>query len=87
MDITNKTQKPLNLPLPGGKRLFLAPGKTGQVSPKALEHPLLVKLIEAGEIETSDTGHKSNEGGGSNAGGFAGPRHTGVGGKRQYGDR
>ena len=49
MDITNKTRKPLRLPLPGGKRLFLGPGKTGQVSPKALEHPPLVKLLEAGD--------------------------------------
>ena len=38
MDITNKSRKPLSVPLPGGKKLFLGPGKTGQVSPKALDH-------------------------------------------------
>ena len=87
MDITNKTRKPLSLPLPGGKRLFLGPGKTGQVSPKALEHPLLVKLLEAGDIETSAEGHKRKEGGGGNAGAYTGPRHSGTGTKRQSGDR
>ena len=62
MDITNKTRKPLSLPLPGGKRLFLGPGKTGQVSPRALEHPPLVKLLEAGDIETAAGGPKLRKG-------------------------
>ncbi len=87
MDITNKTQKPLKLPLPGGKRLFLGPGKTGQVSPKALAHPLLVKLLEAGEIETTDEGPKRKQGGSGNTGASLGLRHGGGGAKRQSGDR
>jgi hypothetical protein len=87
MDITNKTRLPLSLPLPGGKRLFLAPGKTGQVSPKALEHPLLVKLLEAGDIETAGGGSKRMEGGGPNAGASLGPGHGGSGAKRRSGDR
>ncbi len=52
MDVINKTRKPLRLSLPGGRILFLGPGKTGQVSPKALAHPMLVKLLETGDIET-----------------------------------
>ena len=87
MDITNKTRKPLSLPLPGGKRLFLGPGKTGQVSPKALEHPPLAKLLEAGDIETASGGPKHKEGSGGNAGASPGPRHSGAGAKRHSGDR
>ena len=87
MDITNKTQKPISLPLPGGKRLFLGPGKTGQVSPKALEHPLLVKLLEAGDIETAAAGAKRKEGGDDRAGAYPGRRLGGTSGRRQSGDR
>ena len=87
MDITNNTRKPLSLPLPGGKRLFLGPGKTGQVSPKALEHPLLIKLLETGEIETADEGLKRKAGGDGNAGASANSRHRGTSAKRQSGDR
>ena len=87
MDIINRTQKPLSLPLPGGKRLFLGPGKTGQVSPKALEHPPLIKFLEAGDIETATGGPKRKAGGGINAGASLGPRHSGTSAKRQSGDR
>ena len=33
MEILNKTKRPLRIPLPGGKRLHLAPGKTGRSHP------------------------------------------------------
>lgn len=87
MDVTNKTRKPLSLPLPGGKKLFLGPGKTGQVSPKALEHPPIVALIEAGDIEASDGGIKPKEGSGSKSAPAPGSRHGGTGAMRQSGDR
>jgi hypothetical protein len=87
MDITNKTRKPLSLPLPGGKRLFLAPGKTGQVSPKALEHPLIAKLIEAGDIETGAGGTKVKGGSSGRGPAHPGPRQGGPGAHRQSGDR
>ena len=51
MTISNKSHKPLSLPLPGGKILHLSPGKTGQISAKAAANPQLKKLVEAGEIE------------------------------------
>ena len=54
MNITNKTPKPLSVPLPGGKKLFLGPGKTGQVTAKAMVHPPLVKLLESGDIVSSE---------------------------------
>jgi hypothetical protein len=49
--IRNKTIKPLRIGLPGGKTLHLGPGKTGQVSDKALERAATQKLLEADEIE------------------------------------
>ena len=87
MDVTNKTQKPLSLPLPGAKILFLGPGKTGQVSPKALEHPALVKLLESGDIESADGGHRRSRGGGGISGASPDLRHGGPGARRQSGDR
>lgn len=87
MDVTNKTRKPLSLPLPGGKILFLGPGKTGQVSPKALEHPRLAKLLKAGEIETAVGDPKRKRGGGGNSGTSPDFRHGGPGARRQSGDR
>jgi hypothetical protein len=87
MDIINKTHKPLNVPLPGGKRLFLGPGKTGQVSPKALEHPPLAKLIESGELETADSERRPQDGDGAKGGAYPGSRQGGSGIRRQSGDR
>ena len=52
--VSNKTQKPLSVPLPGGKTLHLGPGKTGQISAKAVENPRIKKLVDAGEIEIVD---------------------------------
>jgi hypothetical protein len=88
MDVTNKTKKPLSLPLPGGKKLFLGPGKTGQVSPKALKHPPLAALIEAGDVATADSDFKPKATGGGGKtppSGAGGPKSTGA--MRQSGDR
>lgn len=89
MDITNKTAKPLSVPLPGGKKLFLGPKKTGQVTAKALEHPPLKKLIEAGDVETSEGGPQVKGGSGAKGGGLkgGGSTHGGSGAMRQSGDR
>jgi len=90
MDITNKTKKPLSVPLPGGKKLFLQPGKTGQVTAKALEHPPVVKLIEAGELETAESAReRMAPGGGGKTGPSGGSTQKGGAGgaARQSGDR
>lgn len=87
MDIINKTKKPLTIPLPEGKKLFLGPGKTGQVTAKALVFPGLVKLLEAGDIAASDSGSKQMKGGNSGTGLSSGTRHGGTGAMRQSGDR
>lgn len=88
MDITNKTKKPLMVPLPGAKKLFLQPGKTGQVTPKALEFAPLVKLIEEGAVTTSEIGSGSQSRGASSSNPIAGVSgHKGTGAMRQSGDR
>ncbi|MEM8954163.1 MAG: hypothetical protein AAGD22_08440 [Verrucomicrobiota bacterium] len=89
MDITNKTKKPMSVPLPGGKKLFLGPGKTGQVSSKALERPALAALIEAGDLEVSEGGasRTGSAGGGKVSAPGGGARQKGTGAMRQSGDR
>jgi hypothetical protein len=89
MEILNKSRKPLAVPLPGGRRLFLGPGKSGQVTPKALEHPPLAKLVESGDLEVTGEGsaHPKPGGAGGKAGPMGGERHGGPGAKRQSGDR
>lgn len=52
--ISNKTQKPLRISLPGGRFLHLGPGQTGQIALAAAERPSVRKLVDAGEIEILD---------------------------------
>ena len=54
--ISNKTQKPLRVPLPRGKVLHLGPGKTGQISSDAADHPPLKALVDGGTIERGTDG-------------------------------
>lgn len=60
--ISNKTQKPLSVPLPRGKTLHLGPGKTGQISSQAIEYPPLKKLVDAGEIAIADETSQGSSG-------------------------
>lgn len=61
MEITNQTKKPLSIPLPGGKKLFLGPGKSGQINWKATERPAVQKLVESGEVKVSQDGKKRSD--------------------------
>ena len=86
--ISNKTQKPLSVPLPGGKTLHLGPGRTGQISAKAVDDPRLKKLVDAGELEV--IGEDARPAGGPTArkrepGVMRG--HTSGGTTRRSGDR
>jgi hypothetical protein len=86
--IKNKTRRPLVVPLPRGKKLHLGPGKTGQIAAEAAEHPGLVKLAEAGDIEILDETQAALEtGGGSKIGRGAGGSQGPGGVMRRSGDR
>lgn len=50
-EIRNTTGTPLRIPLPGGKVLFLGPGKVAQVTDKAAEHAALRRLVAEGAVE------------------------------------
>ena len=86
--VSNKTQRPLSVPLPGGKTLHLGPGKTGQISSNAVEHARLKQLVDAGEIEVIDEAARTADGsrGAKNRGGW-GQGHTSGTGSRRSGDR
>lgn len=49
--ILNKSARPIRVPLPRGKVIHLGPHKNGEIADNAAEHPPLVRLIEAGELE------------------------------------
>ena len=85
--ITNKTSSPLTVPLPGGKKLRLGPFKSGDISPKAVDHPPVAKLIEAGDVEIGPT-QKSRpfDGGGTGSRSSSGG-HGPSGNIRRTGDR
>ena len=87
MDITNKSRKPLSVPLPGGKKLFLGPGKTGQVSDKALNHPPLAALLESGDLTKSGGNSTPQSSDSGSSAPSSGSRHGGSGAMRQSGDR
>ena len=76
--VSNKTNKPLSVPLPRGKTLHLGPGKVGQISSEAAEHPRLQQLIAAGEIEVFDDGPARTAG--TSSGGRGRPAFLGSAG-------
>ena len=84
--VSNKTQRPVSVPLPGGKTLHLGPGKTGQISAQAVENPRLKQLVDAGEIEIVRKDPRPTAGPG---GGKRGRTSTQVrtSGSRRSGDR
>jgi hypothetical protein len=86
--VSNKTQRPLSVPLPRGKTLHLGPGKTGQIAAKAVEHPPLKKLVDAGEIEILGEDSRPTDGaGGGTRGRPWSHGHTSGGAIRRSGDR
>ncbi len=87
--ISNKTNAPLTIPLAQGKKLHLAPGKEGQITPKTLERPAVKALIEKGEIEVSDAKGKARTNSAGPGGSLQRSGKLGGSGKaqRQSGDR
>jgi hypothetical protein len=67
MDIINRSNRPVTIILPGGKKLRLGPGKTGQITQKGANQPSVQKMIEAGTVkiaQSGDSGGPSSGGGG-----------------------
>lgn len=87
MEITNKTKKPLIIPLHDGRKLFLGPGKSGQITRKAAERPAVVRLVEAGDVKISKEGVKLQGGDKSGGGVASSARHGVSGAMRQSGDK
>ncbi|MFT4570657.1 MAG: hypothetical protein ACI8TX_000727 [Hyphomicrobiaceae bacterium] len=86
--VTNKTSKPVTIPLIAGKTLHLGPGVTGQISPKAAQNPKLMALAEAGEIEIVGADSKRNKtSGGGKKERSAAQAHANAGAIRRSGDR
>ncbi len=91
MEISNKTNRPLKVNLPGGKRLHLAPRGKAKITPKTAEFPAVLKMVEAGDVEILDGGRtkgSSSSGSGAAGGGVGGSQNTGGSGSiRKTGDR
>src|SRR3989442_14288411 len=85
--VTNKTGKPLSIPLPRGKTLHLGPRKSGQISSHDIEHPALKKLVDAGTIEIGEESGSIEGDGSSMRGRAPTPGHTTGRGGRRSGDR
>ena len=86
--VSNKTQRPLSVPLPGGKTLHLGPGKTGQVAANAVQDARFKKLVEAGEIEVvSDDSAPTGGPGGAQRGRASRYGYSSGSGTRRSGDR
>lgn len=85
--ISNTTTKPLNVPLPGGKRLFLGPGKSGQIVSAAVEFAPLKRLIDAGTVAVVNEHVKGSHPTINDKLGHASAAHGSGGGARRSGDR
>ncbi len=57
-EIRNKTNRPIRIPLPGGKTLFVGPAQVAQIADNAAEHPNVEKLVEDGSIEILGKGER-----------------------------
>jgi hypothetical protein len=88
MEIRNTTKRPLKVPLPGGKRLFLGIGATGQITPKTVDHPAVKALLDAGDLELTEGGRSGRNDNSSGRGTIRSSQsHGGSSGVRQSGDR
>ena len=58
-EIENKTSRPIRVPLPGGKTLFLGPSKVAQIADNAVEHPEIQKLAKEGSIVILGEGERA----------------------------
>jgi len=84
--VTNKTRRPLRVPLPGGRTLHLGPGKAGRISSKDAEYGAIQKLIAEAAIEIGDAGEDAQTATSPRSGSASG-RHARDSVSRRSGDR
>ena len=88
MEIRNTAKRPIKVPLPDKKRLFLGIGATGQITVKAAEHPPVKALIDAGDLELVAGGKGGRGDKGASTGSIKSSQSQGgSSGVRQSGDR
>lgn len=86
--VSNKSRRPISVPLPRGKVLHLGPGRTGRIASNAAEHPPLQELVAAGTIEIVDVKATLEDTGGPSGMARRSVREHGSGsGGRRSGDR
>lgn len=84
--VTNKTRKPLSVPLGRGKKLYLGPGKSGEITSSDAEQAAVKALVEDGSLTiTQGRGHADTGAGGPRGRPSSG--HSSSGGPHRGGDR
>ncbi len=63
--ISNKTHRPIRIPLAGGRVLHLGASKTGQISDNAAARPAVQKLLQSGDIQIVGEGAQAPGGAGN----------------------
>jgi hypothetical protein len=56
--IRNTTNAPVAVPLPGGRKLHLGPGQSGEISAHASEHPPLTALVASGALTVEESSRR-----------------------------
>ena len=84
--VKNTTRKPLSVPLSRGKKLYLGPGKSGDIASSDLENAAVKALVEDGTIEIVQ-GRGRGGAGGADKQGRPSQGYASGGGSRRSGDR
>ena len=87
MEITNKAKRPIVVPLPGGRKLFLGLGQSAKLAPNAVDHPPVKHLVESGDAELKEKKSKKGKAGSSGKPNLAGAQTSGGKAVRWTGDR
>jgi ribosomal protein L19E len=88
MEITNQSRRPLTVSLPGGKKLRLGPLKSGQITSRDAEHPMVQKLVNDGIVQLNDGGGATkNRAGAGNVSARQSQRRGPGAAQRQGGDQ
>lgn len=87
--IKNLSDKPLRVPLPGGKTLHLGPNESGSIRDAAADHQAIKKLAESGSVEvgTSEPGSATSAAGAGRSLGADAYAHGKSSAPRKSGDR